>query len=83
MPPVSILLVQEPHGLPDLVLPTPLLQSPQKECCAVSFVAGFRVLFVPLCVMWAHVSLFAPWPSSVPARSGWPPSVVFGIPTAC
>ena len=80
---VYVLLVQVPHGLPGCALPVPLLQSLQKECCAVSFIDELGVLFVSLRVMWARTSLLVPWPSSVPAWSWWSPSVVFGILTLC
>ena len=62
-PPASALLGQEHHGLPDLVPPAPLLRSPREECCAVSFVNGFGVLFVPFHVMWTCVSLLVTWPT--------------------
>ena len=80
---VTVLRGQAPHGLPDLVLSAPVLQSPRKVHCVTSSVNEFGVLLALLCVMWARVSLLALWPPSVPAWSGWPPSVVFGILTVC
>ena len=45
----------------------------------MSLVDGFGVVFVSLRMMLADTNVLAPWPRSVPVRSGWPPSVVTGI----